>query len=191
MPDQDHRPNHEHRAVVGIFHDRDQLEQGIEQLQSFGINGAQISLLTTRADVEAALEGEHLDAPEEAQKRPVDRSELGNLQGLVGSIPAYLGAVLAAGVTVASGGTLAGVAIAALAGGIGGGAVGAGAATYLTANLDQDYNEHLERGGILALVWLAEPEQRDRVHAILSEFGATDIRDYTADADPAAPRLQS
>jgi hypothetical protein len=71
---------------------------------------------------------------------------------LLAGMPAYIGAVLAAGVAVASGGTLAGVAVAALLGGAGGGAVGAGAAGWFRGSVEETYARQLDQGGILLLV---------------------------------------
>lgn len=172
-------------AVVGVFHDRDQLEKALQALQSEGFDRSQLSLLESRSSADRAIRGEALDTGDDVRHEPVDRGELGNLQGIAAGIPTYLGAVLAAGVTVASGGALAGVAIAALAGGIGGGAVGVTAARMLSDNLEEPYEQELSKGGILLLVWLRDPEQAGKARAVLGQWGADAVRDYEADSTTA------
>ena len=92
--------------------------------------------------------------------RRAAESEKQNMTPLLAGMPAYIGAVLAAGVTVASGGTLAGVAVAALLGGAGGGAVGAGAAGWFRGSVEETYARQLDQGGILLLV---HPRSEDDV----------------------------
>jgi hypothetical protein len=158
--------------VVAAFASRDVAEPALEQLQALGIDRAAISL------VEASRPAAGLvAAPEQAtatDARPIDRAETGNLQGLVAGIPAYLGAVLAAGVTVASGGALAGVAIAALAGGAAGGAVGGVAARLLGEGIDARYDEQLRRGGIVVMIACPDAATAARAVAALREAGALD-----------------
>ena len=115
--------------VVGVFHDRGDLEKAMDALEGSGIQRPQMSLLGTREAVEAKLGlplREMQEKPQVAadpgtpRQEPIKRDEAGTLTGMMASIPAYAGAVLAAGVTAASGGALAGVAVAALAGAAGG-----------------------------------------------------------------------
>ena len=139
--------------IIGVFQDRDGLERAIEMLQSHGLERSQLSVLGSADAIRGRL---GLPVPgsgaESAQGAPVDESEKQNMTPLLAGVPAYLGAVLAAGVAVASGGTLAGVAVAALLGGAGGGALGAGAAGAFRGAVDDTYAEQLTQGGILLLV---------------------------------------
>lgn len=176
-------PGQDSNAVVGVFHDRDRLEQALQALQSKGFDRSQLSLLESGISAQRAIRGEALQTGDAVRHEPVDRGELGNLQGMAAGIPTYLGAVLAAGVTVASGGTLAGVAIAALAGGLGGGAVGVTAARVLSDNLEETYDEELAKGGVMLLVWLRDPDQAAKARGLLEQWGATAVRDYTSRRD--------
>jgi hypothetical protein len=88
---------------------------------------------------------------------------------LLAGIPAYLGATLAAGVTVASGGALAGVAVAALLGGAGGGLLGASAAGAMRDGVEESYADQLEKGGFLLLVLPRKPDDVATAKRILSE----------------------
>ena len=111
--------------VVGVFHDRGDLERAMDALEGSGIQRPQMSLLGTKEAVEAKLglplrevqaDPEAAADPATPRQEPVKRDEAGSLTGLMAGIPTYAGAVLAAGVTAASGGALAGVAVAALVG---------------------------------------------------------------------------
>ena len=166
-----------HEAVVGVFRDRDRLEKALEGLQSNGFNRSQLSILATDRPASEAVRSGSFPISEERQEKPIDRAELGNVQGLAGAIPAYLGAVIAAGVTVASGGALAGVAIAALAGG----AAGVGAARMLREDLDSTYEEQLATGGIILIAWTRHAGDEDTARRIMAECGATDIAPIVTD----------
>ncbi|HMR34419.1 MAG TPA: hypothetical protein PKA13_25455 [Geminicoccaceae bacterium] len=170
-------------AVVGVFHDRGQLEKALQALQSDGFDRSQLSLLESGSTAERAIRGESLETGDAVRREPVDRGDMGNLEGMAAGIPTYLGAVLAAGVTVASGGTLAGVAIAALLGGVGGGAVGVTAARLLSDAIEEPFEEELARGGVLLMVWLREPGQAAEARRLLEQWGATVVRDYVTSAD--------
>ena len=166
-------------AVIGVFPDRAGVERAIEALQSRGFNQAQLNLLA--AAPEKAAAGEIGQPTESAQKDALDREDSANVPPLVAGIPAYLGAVLAAGVTVASGGALAGVAIAALAGGAGGQAAGAGAARLFQDNVDSTYDEQLRRGGMVLMARLWSPGDAETARAVMREHGATSVTDHTPD----------
>lgn len=175
----------ESAAVVAVFRDRDRLEKALQALQSEGFDRSQLSVLESGVSADRAIRGETLQTGDAVRHDPVDRADVGNLQGIATGIPAYLGAVLTAGVTVASGGTLAGVAIAALAGGLGGGAVGATAARVLSDSLEEPYEQELSKGGVLALVWLRDAGQAPKARALLQDWGGEAVRDYRS--DPATP----
>jgi hypothetical protein len=141
--------------IIGVFHDRDALERAIEMLQSHGLERSQLSVLGTADAVRTRLGlpvTQPADPSSSEASAPVDESEKQNMTPLLAGLPTYFGAVLAAGVAVASGGTLAGAAVAALLGGAGGGALGAGAAGLFRDSVEQSYSEQLAQGGILLLV---------------------------------------
>ena len=172
--------------IVGVFHDRDELEKAMDALEGKGIDRAQLSLLGTQEAVETRLglpmreveskpEQAAADAP---RQEPLKRDETGNITGMMAGIPTYIGAVLAAGVTAASGGALGGVAVAALAGGIGGGAVGATAARIFNESVDQSYDEQLREGGILLFVTLKHPGEAGAAKQVLSEHAARNVETH-------------
>ena len=155
--------------IIGVFQDRDALERAIESLQSHGLERSQLSILGTADAVRGRLGLPVADAgaaPTEPSA-PVDESEKQNMTPLLAGLPAYMGAVLAAGVAVASGGTLAGAAVAAVLGGAGGGALGAGAAGMFRGSVEEGYAEQLAQGGILLLVHPRTEDDVVQARAIL------------------------
>ena len=136
----------------------------IEMLQSHGLERSQLTVLGSSDAVRSRL-GLPVAEPTACRRHgstlgaPIDKSEEQNMTPLLRRrASAYLGAVLAAGVAVASGGTLAGAAVAALLGGAGGGAMGAGAAGLFRGTVEERYAEQLSQGGILLLV---QPRSKD------------------------------
>jgi hypothetical protein len=158
-------------GVIAVFRDRDRLEQAMEGLQEHGFNRSRIHLLS---NVDAAKRL-GVAASEGEAKHPVDRAEQGNIQGMLAGIPTYIGALLAAGVTVASGGTFAGVALAAVGGAVGAGAIGAGAAKLFNDRVAARYGSELESGGIVVLVTTAGDSEVSRASDILTQHGGKDV----------------
>jgi hypothetical protein len=160
-------------TITAVFPDRDMLERTIGELIGTGIDRSQVSLLASPQSVEDIHRSKELRVPE--TKEAIDRADKGNVQGIISGIPAYLAAVLAAGVTVASGGTLAGVALAALGGGAAGGLIGGGAAKLFGDAVDQRYDEQLARGGIVAVVSPFDEAQARKAEEILRRGGASHV----------------
>ena len=173
--------------IVAVFHDRGELEKAMDALEGSGIDRAQLSLLGTQEAVETRLglpmrevqarpeEAAAADAP---RQEPLKRDETGNITGMMAGMPTYIGAVLAAGVTAASGGALGGVAVAALAGAAGGGAIGVTAARIFNESVDQSYDEQLREGGILLFVTLKHPGEAGAAKRVLSEHAAHNVETH-------------
>ncbi|MFO1075705.1 MAG: hypothetical protein U1E17_23975 [Geminicoccaceae bacterium] len=158
--------------IVGVFDDRDRLEAAIEMLQSHGLERSQLTVLGTADAVRGRL-GLEVAPPAEPGSQfetPVDRSEQQNMTPLLTGVPAYIGAAVAAGVTVASGGTLAGAAVAALLGATGGGLLGASAAGAMRDSVTGSYEEQLAHGGILLLVHPRRPEDIAHAREVLERY---------------------
>ena len=154
--------------LVGVFQDREELEKAFADLQSEGIERAQLTILGTE---DALRERLGVSVPRKDQaadaSAPVDSDDEFNVARIVAGVPAYIGAVLAAGVTVASGGALGIAAIAAVAGGAGGGLLGYGAAKALHDQVEGSYADQLQRGGIMLLVHPRSPQDSANARAIL------------------------
>jgi hypothetical protein len=163
--------------IVGVFHDRAAVETAIEMLQSRGLERSQLALLGSADAVREQLGlqvAESTPASTESDA-PVDESEKQNMTPLLAGLPAYFGAVLAAGVAVASGGTLAGAAVAALLGGAGGGVLGTGAAGLFRGSVEDSYQQQLALGGILLLVHPRTEEDVATAKSVLAEHADRQI----------------
>src|SRR3954466_750318 len=114
------------REVVAIFHKAEDLESAIDELLSSGFDRAELSLLASEAAVAEKLGGYYrtsdmADDPAVPRAAFVSTAAIGDAEGaLIGGL-AYVGATVAIGAVVMSGGALAAaVAAAVLAGGTGG-----------------------------------------------------------------------
>lgn len=171
------------KSILAVFDDRDALERTMEDLAQAGIDRSQLSLLS--AGQAAASHDASRSTAQMEREAPVTGPDEGNITGMMASVPAYIAAVAAAGVTIASGGTLAGVAIAALAAGAGGGAVGVGAARLLSQSVDERYEDKLREGGIVLVVSPQDEHERNAALRLLKASRAFDVSEHAA--PPAAP----
>lgn len=156
------------REVVGIFHDPDRLQAAIDELLSSGFDRAELSLLAGEHAVEKRLGhryrkvGELADDPVIPRSAYVSTEAVGWAEGgLIGGL-LYVGATLAAGAVVVSGGPLAmAIAAAAVTGGTGA-LIGSVLARWVGYNHAHHLQDQLERGGLLLWVrtWNAEEEER-------------------------------
>jgi hypothetical protein len=123
--------------VVGVFHQAEELEAAVDELLSSGFDRAELSLLASENAVASKLGGYYRTPGEMADDRSVPRTAfvstaaIGDAEGaLIGGL-AYVGATVAIGAVVMSGGALAAaVAAAVLAGGTGG-LIGSGLAHWV------------------------------------------------------------
>ena len=170
--------------IIGVFHDRNELEKAIEMLQSHGLERSQLTVLGTSDSIRERF-GMEVAPPSEGTpdiQAPVDKSEEQNVTPLLAGLPAYVGAMLAAGATVASGGALAGVAVAALAGGA---LLGGGAAKLFRDQVEGAYEEHLQRGGILLLVTPRKAEDITHVKEVLARHAEQSFEKESGSPHPA------
>jgi hypothetical protein len=169
------------REAVGVFTDAAALETAVDDLLIAGFDRAQLSLMATARTVEQRLG--HLyeraadaeDDPEVPRIAFVDIDSRSEGKGAAAAGLAYIGAIAAAGVVVATGGTLAIAIVAAAAGG----GAGIGLGTVLGRYLDGYHARHLqaqlEHGGILLWVLTPTPATEQRATTILARHGAENI----------------
>lgn len=169
------------REAVGVFHDEAALRAAADELMAADFDRSALSLLASDHAVEeklghayhkvAELE-DRPDAPTQAYVASDSRTEA---KGLVTGGLAYVGAVGAVGIIVASGGTLAAAVIgAALAGGAGG-AIGAFMARFIDKPDAERLNAQLDRGGLLLWVRTLDQAQETKAQEILTRNGAEDV----------------
>jgi hypothetical protein len=173
--------------VIGVFHDRADLERATRALEGAGIGRSRLSLLGTPEAAGAGL-GLPLREPEVSpggavaevtrKEGPDKRDGARDVAGLVGGVPTYVGAALAAGAVAASGGALAPVAAAAVAGAAGGGAAGGALAGMLPDDPPAalSYEEELRDGGVLLFVALEHAGHVGEAKRVLEEHGARSVK---------------
>ncbi|MEH6662806.1 MAG: hypothetical protein V7679_14240 [Parasphingorhabdus sp.] len=167
------------REAVGIFDSEEQLQAAIDDLLSHGFNRAEISVLAPVAAVEEKLGhrfksvAELEDDPEAMSKAYVPVETIGDAEGAVIGSLLYVGA-FAGIVLVASGGALA-AALAALALGGSGTALGVVLAQFIKQHHADYIAEQLEKGGLL--LWVRTWDQKDEAKAVelLSAHSAHDV----------------
>jgi hypothetical protein len=169
------------REAVGVFDTADALQEAIDELQTSGFDLADISLMAGEQTVDAKLGHAYKKAADVADDADVPRGSyispesIGEAQGaLVGGL-GYIGAIGAAGLIFASGGTMAAaLAAAAIAGG-GGGLVGALFARLIGEHHAQYLQEQLDRGGILLWARTRDAAHEKSAVEILNKHSGRDV----------------
>ena len=161
------------REAVAIFHDAEDFQAAIDELLSSGFHRAELSLLASEAAVKEKLghsyrsAGDIADDPDVPRSAYVSGEAIGDAEGgIIGGL-VYVGATLAAGAVVASGGALALVIGAAAAAGGAGGLIGAVLARRVGDHHARYLQEQLEHGGLLLWVHTRTPEHEERATRIL------------------------
>lgn len=182
------------REAVGLFHDERSLEAAADDLMAAGFDRADLSLLAASETVERRLG--HLydkvteleDDPRAAHLAFIDSDSRTEAQGvLVGGL-AYVGAVAAAGAVVASGGAIGALLMGVAAAGGAGGLVGAALAQAVGRHHAKYLHEHLDHGGLLLWVRVADPEHERAACDILARHSAEDVHVHELPV-PAGPPL--
>jgi hypothetical protein len=167
------------REVMAVFDSREAVENAIEDLQSNGFDRTQLSLLASREVVEEQLRHpltdvrDVADDPATPRSEPLERPDVGNVMGVAVGPPAAFAALATAGAT---GGPLAGIAVGALAAGGGVGALGALLAKSFNDQVVADFQDQIERGGILLWVSLRDPKQEAEAREILARHATGEVR---------------
>jgi hypothetical protein len=172
---------HEVREAVGVLQDARSLQAAVDELLVNGFDRSFLSLMATAATVEQEL-GHRYRRVEEMADDPnaphvafvgVDSPVTG--QGAAASALAYVGACVAAGVVVGSGGAMALAIAAAVGAGAGGGMIGALLGRFVEGYHARRLQEQLERGGLLLWVRTPDPRSEELACAILERNGATQV----------------
>lgn len=162
------------REAVAVFDSPDALERAVDDLTIAGFERRELSLMagddTLRerlgavpSDIEAM---KHDPAtPRQSYVAPEDE---GNAKGIAIGVPAYVGAVLASGAVLATGGTALAAAAMAAAAGAGGGALGGVFASWLGDKRSEPLRQHMDKGGILLWVHVTDGAREAQAVEILS-----------------------
>jgi hypothetical protein len=175
-----------HREIVGTFATPEAVERAVAALTSAGWDRAELSLLGPRhllnPDKDHVPESEETADDPAAKRAPVVAQEdVRQGRTLAAGIAGTVGAFIAAGATIMTGGTLL-VAI------IGSAAVGGGAAALIEAlggkaeeKRKAFFDKQLKHGGIVLWAMVDAPHRETKAHEILRSFGATDIHVHEID----------
>jgi hypothetical protein len=175
------KATHMIREAVGVFHDREALENAVEDLLNAGFDRSEISLLASEQAIEQKLGHAYRKVQELEDDDAVPRAAfvgdhslaLGRV-GVIGGL-AYVGATVAAGAVVASGGALAATIVAAAIAGGGCGLLGGWAARLLGRDRAEKLQRQLDHGGLLLWVTLRHAGHEGRALDILKRSGADDV----------------
>lgn len=173
------------REAVGLFHDDKKRQDAADELLINGFNHADLSLLAAHRTVETQLGGRYErvadleDNPRVAFQAFVDSDSRTEGKGVLMGGLFYVGAMAAAGMVVASGGTVAALAIGIAAGGGAGGVIGAVLARFLEKRHAQALQEHLDKGGLLLWVHTIDEAHERTAIEILRRHDAEDAHVHT------------
>lgn len=169
------------REAVAAFTKAENLEAAIDELLSSGFSRAELSLLAGSETVRSKLGHtftstreleDDVDVPSIAY---VARESVGDAEGAAIGGLMYIGAFLAFGPVVASGGTIGAAILAAVLGGGGGAAIGSIFAALIGKKHSDYLQEQLENGGILLWVRTRDAKHEERAQEILKHHSGQDV----------------
>lgn len=176
------------REVVGIFAGSGDLQMAIDDLLSAGFDHVDLSLLASAAAVDEKLGHRFVKVETIADDQSLPRTAyvspeaIGDAEGGVSGPLMYIGAMTAAGVVVASGGTLAALVTDAVAAGGSGGLIGGIAAKWIGSHHAHSLQDQLERGGLLLWVRAPDTAAESRAIDILQKHSGLDVHGHTLPA---------
>ena len=156
--------------VVGVFHTSNDLEAAVDELLSSGFDRAELSLLASEDAVAEELSGQFRsvaeipDDPAMPHAAFVSTEAIGDAEGGVIGGLAYLGATVAIGAVVMSGGALAATVAAAVFAGGTGGLIGSVLARWVGHHHAAHLQSQIENGGLL--LWVRAWNEPDEARAV-------------------------
>ena len=180
---------HKVREVAAIFHRQDILEDAIKALLQAGFDRGEIDVMSNIETVRQRLgalyvpSDEIADVPGTPRRAYISRDDITTATASVAGILFYLGAASAAMTVIASGGSLALVAAAAVAAGTIGAGFGATAIHHLGRKQAEELELQLMSGGIVLWVRVRNSERETEAQEILAKFGGEAIRVHEIEID--------
>jgi hypothetical protein len=174
------------REAVGVFADERSYQQAIDELLSSGFDHGDISMLAAESAVQQKLKNSYTQTTDladtsgqDVQRRHYVATEsVGNAKGVMIGGLVYVGALVAAGPVILSGGTLAAaIAAAAVAGGAGG-FLGSVLSKWLGDSEGRHLQTQLENGGILLWVHTRDAEHERRALEIMNRHSGRDVHSH-------------
>jgi hypothetical protein len=177
------------RETIGIFHRSENLQGAIDELLGSGFDRAKLSLLASESAVQEKLGHRYEKVNVLADDPTVPRSAYASTEaiggaegGLIAGL-VYVGAMVAAGAVVASGGTLTAViAAAGLAGGAGG-LIGSVLAKWVGDHHAHYLQRQIDHGGELLWVRAWNTEDEERAIEILKKHSASEVHVHALPAE--------
>jgi len=169
------------REAVALFVNEDALENAADKLMQAAVSRVDISILATDKAVEGTLSRHYRrasgleDNPSVKQRAFVSSDSIVEGQAALFGIPIYIGTMAGTAAVVASGGALGFILMAAAAGGMAGGAIGAMAANALGDHHAKVVEDQLKHGGLLLWVRLREGVSEKEIQGILEKAGGKDV----------------
>jgi hypothetical protein len=167
--------------VVGVFHGAERLEEAIDDLLKSGFDRAEISLLASENAIRKKMNhryrpvSEMVDDPSIPRAAYVSTAAIGDAEGaLIGTLT-YVGATVAAGAVLVSGGALAAAIIAAALSGGAGSLIGAVLARFVSRHHAEYLHDQIENGGLVLWVRAWNRSDQARAKEVLRSNGAENV----------------
>jgi hypothetical protein len=183
---------HDTRTVpeaVGIFRREEDFQGAIDELLSSGFHRSELSLLASEATVQEKLGDRYksvsglADDPAAPRSAYVSPETIGDAEGgLIGAL-VYVGAATAAGVVVASGGTLVAIVTAVVLAGGSGGVLGSVLAGWLGDHHARYLESQIDRGGLLLWVRTRHAADERRAVEILRRHSGAEVHVHALPAE--------
>lgn len=185
------------REAVGVFRDWAHLQAAVDDLMAHGFDRSELSLLANEKTVAETLGHGYRQVAELEDDAQVPRAAFAGRDSFTEAKAftvtglGYLGAMIAVGSIVLSGGTLAAAIAGAAAAGGGGALVGSWLARAIGRERAESVEAQLGKGGLLLWVRTRDPVHERRAVETLRKHGADDvhIHDLQTDAVPEADPL--
>ena len=169
-----------HREIVGTFTNTEAVEKAVAALESAGWDRAELSLLGPKhlltADKELVPDSNDAADNPDVKRAPVlAHDDVRQGRALAAGTAGTIGAFIAAGATILTGGSLL-VAI------VGSAALGGGAAAVIEAigkraqtKREKFFEHQLEHGGIVLWTMVDPPHDESKARELYERFGAKDV----------------
>jgi hypothetical protein len=172
------------REAIGIFFDREHLEEAIRDLEQSGFEHDQLGLLASEQAVEKSLgdiydrTNDHFDESK-GPSMAFARKEAGgdNFWSFNGGL-FFAGSTAAMGAVVASAAVFGGALLVAAASVVGVGTVGAMAANLISKSDAEALAEQVDQGHLLLFVRVNNPDEESAAVQILSRHAGFDAKVY-------------
>lgn len=172
------------REVAGIFYSRDALAPAVDALLLAGFDRADIDVMVGAAFAREKLGGVHVSIDELPEvpgvpRQPfIAREDLVEVLALAFAILIFIGAAVAGWIVVASGGSLAWAAVAAVIGAVAAGGIGALIARAFARKHARELLARSAGRDFVLCVRVRSPEQEARAQDILMSHGGEAVRPH-------------